>query len=322
MNVRTRRIRSGSFGMLSNQRNDYKESIVIVNRTFTPSSSDTDEKITKSFNLAYSIYNAHLVSSEKKPIVFIHGGPGIPSDYLKPLANKFKDRSIILYDQIGCGKSSEPSDINAYSIDFATDDLDTLISHVGLKKFHLVGHSFGGLIAFEYLKRLVGNYPARSRDQECLSLILSSTPFSIKGAEQESDNVLKKLEGKLSSSEAISVFHNNFVCRTEIIPAALQESYSKRGRIWQGTTKIQDHVVRLPLILKEMMPPVLAIRGEYDFVSQSFAIDDWIGLFESNSTQCQAKMLLGCSHYCMLEDIENYSKTVSDFVSSIESKFC
>mmetsp|Transcript_15251 Transcript_15251/g.28709 ORF Transcript_15251/g.28709 Transcript_15251/m.28709 type:complete len:322 (-) Transcript_15251:93-1058(-) len=321
MNVRTRRIRSGSFRMLnlSDQHSEHKESIIVVNRSYTPSSCDAEETINKSFNLSYSMYNPHLLSSDKKPIIFIHGGPGIPSNYLKPLANMVKDRTVILYDQVGCGKSSEPADINAYSIAFATDDLEKLISRIGLKKFHLVGHSFGGLIALEYVKRLVvGDHPA-TRDQECLSLTLSSTPFNIKDAEQESNKILKKLEGKFSPSEAISVFHSNFVCRTEKIPVVLQESYSKKGTVWHGTEIIQDYVVDMPLALKELIPPVLLIRGEYDFVSSSFAIDDWMELFQSNSTPCQSKTLMGCSHYCMLEDTEKYSKAISDFVSHMES---
>lgn len=309
--------------MLSNQRNDYKESMVIVNRTYVPSSCDANGEISKSFNLSYSVHNLHFLYSDRKPIIFVHGGPGIPSSYLRPLANTFKDRAVILYDQIGCGQSSEPSDINAYSIEFATDDLEKLILHLGLKKFHLVGHSFGGLIAFEYVKRLLGNHVATTEnDQKCLSLTLSSTPFSIKGAEEESNSTLKKLEDKLLPCEAISVFHKNFVCRTEKIPAALQESYSKRGNVWHGTTILQDYVVDMPFNAEKAMPPVLAVRGEFDFVSSSFAIDDWMEMFESNTTSFQAKTFLGCSHYCMLEDTENYSKTISDFVSGIESKLC
>lgn len=269
-----------------------------------------------SFNLSFSVYNSHLLpSSEKKPIIFIHGGPGIPSNYLKPLANHIKDRAVILYDQLGCGKSSEPSDINAYSIKFAVDDLEKIISHIGIKKYHLCGHSFGGLIAFEYVKRVVEKCP---KNRECISFILSCTPFSVKGVETESIQVLEKLGDKLTSMDAMSTFHKNHVCRTEKMPCALQEAYSNRGRVWYGTESIQDYSVNIPSISTISMPPVLLIRGEYDFVSSSSAIDDWKRVFEANGTSCHNKTLSSCSHYCMLEDTEAYYKAIEEFISKSE----
>ena len=52
------------------------------------------------------------------PVLVLHGGPGIPSDYLEPLgllASKH-GRKVYFYDQLGCGNSDEPKDPSFYSV--------------------------------------------------------------------------------------------------------------------------------------------------------------------------------------------------------------
>jgi len=334
MNVRSRRIRSGNFGALSQHRkvsntnsvnSDRGGSILSVNRTFIPSTYDTYNKtVSIAFNMSYSIHNPDLLlSCAKKPLIILHGGPGIPSDYLNPLLKYMKDRSVILYDQIGCGRSSEPSDINAYSIDYAVDDLENLIRHLNLEQFHLCGHSFGGIIAFELVKRIAESVSENETSVQCQSLTLSSTPFDIHQVDQESEKILRSLslQGQLSASEASSSFQRTFVCRSETIPSPLQQAYCKRGNVWQGTDAIQDYVAQEPepTSLISMMPSVLLLRGEFDFVSPIQCLDNWKGLFDhAGATSCETSTLAGCSHYGMLEDSALYSKTLDSFLSEVE----
>src|SRR5580692_12753076 len=42
------------------------------------------------------------------PLLCLHGGPGMPHDYLEPLAGLAEARPVIFYDQLGCGRS-EPA---------------------------------------------------------------------------------------------------------------------------------------------------------------------------------------------------------------------
>jgi pimeloyl-ACP methyl ester carboxylesterase len=74
-----------------------------------------DDNVTKRiFNLSYTIHRPMTLSSQKAcPILVLHGGPSVPSNYLFPLVNVVPYRSIIFYDQLGCGKSDEPDDMNA-----------------------------------------------------------------------------------------------------------------------------------------------------------------------------------------------------------------
>ena len=44
------------------------------------------------------------------PLLVLHGGPGVPSYYLNPLAALGDDRPVVFYDQLGCGRSDQPAD--------------------------------------------------------------------------------------------------------------------------------------------------------------------------------------------------------------------
>lgn len=43
------------------------------------------------------------------PLLAVHGGPGLPHDYMTALARLANEREVIFWDQLGCGRSERPS---------------------------------------------------------------------------------------------------------------------------------------------------------------------------------------------------------------------
>lgn len=88
------------------------------------------------------------------PLVTLHGGPGSTHnslELLSPLA-EIGDRPIIFYDQIGCGLSSKPdSHTELYNKDFWIEELENLLSYLDIHDFHLLGHSWGGMLEQLYM---------------------------------------------------------------------------------------------------------------------------------------------------------------------------
>jgi hypothetical protein len=96
------------------------------------------------YKVAYRIFRPNALNSQYRhsPLVVIHGGPSVPCDYLLPLVDAIKmpPRSIIFFDQLGCGRSDHPSSLDDYSIDYIVQDLHQLINEtLHLSKFHLYG---------------------------------------------------------------------------------------------------------------------------------------------------------------------------------------
>ena len=90
----------------------FNEGNITVPRNYIP--TDQSKEIQESYTLSYKIARPMALSSRQAaPIVVLHGGPSVPSNYLYPLVDVIPYRSIVFYDQIGCGQSSQPQDINA-----------------------------------------------------------------------------------------------------------------------------------------------------------------------------------------------------------------
>jgi proline-specific peptidase len=113
-------------------------------------------KPTKTF---YKVYG-DLKSSDRTPLVCLHGGPGFPHDYLldcAQLASKF-DIPVIFYDQLGCGRSThlpeKMGDTSFWTEQLLLDELDNLTKHLGIDgAYDVLGHSWGGMLGARHATR-------------------------------------------------------------------------------------------------------------------------------------------------------------------------
>ncbi len=83
------------------------------------------------------------------PVLFLHGGPGLPHGYLLPWMDPLaQSHRLIFFDQRGVGKSGKPED-GDYGVASIADDVDRLRRSLRLGKVHLFGFSWGGALALE-----------------------------------------------------------------------------------------------------------------------------------------------------------------------------
>lgn len=351
---RRRLIRSGHFGALRQSNSAKKEGMMTVRRVRTICGGAEDGRASSvMLNLSYVIYRPDLMrSTEKKPLLVIHGGPSIPSDYLQPISKDLIDRCVIFYDQIGCGNSSTPNDLDFYSIEDAVNDLECLIQHLKLKQFHLYGHSFGGIVAYEFSKKQCESHNIYTGPTKCsnhdediddttrtlLSLTLCSTPSNLRQVEEETkvllDSFLKSCSTDFDSTEMDEIhavhnahdvtfetpsFQKEYVCRTSdgVVPLPLQEAYKKKGQVWEGHDVIIDYVAQPLNTSASNLPPTMLVRGEYDFISEKNGIDEWRKLVNHTSVVCHT--MSECAHYSMLENSAQHSVTLEAFLSQREN---
>ncbi len=84
---------------------------------------------------------------EAAPIVFLHGFGSTKEDYVDLAYHPgFRERPFLAYDAPGCGESS-CEDLSKLSIPFLVDTAKAVLRKAGIERFHLVGHSMGGLTA-------------------------------------------------------------------------------------------------------------------------------------------------------------------------------
>jgi proline iminopeptidase len=86
------------------------------------------------------------------PILIINGGPGMNSNGFEPMAKILAEKhQTIIYDQRGTGKSTlkELND-KTVTMKLMADDMESLRKHLKIKKWTILGHSFGGMLASYY----------------------------------------------------------------------------------------------------------------------------------------------------------------------------
>ena len=126
---------------------------------------------------------------KKTPILFLHGGPGSTHNSFEVLDDfsDYDSRPIIMYDQYGCGLSSLglENDPSLYNKETWVDELIQVREQLKLDKVHIMGHSWGGMLAIIYM--------CDYNPKGVLSLTLSSTLASASLWDKETHRLLKYL---------------------------------------------------------------------------------------------------------------------------------
>ncbi len=146
-----------------------------------------------------------VLGDESNPaLVVLHGGPGIGDcrDQVRDYGALREECRLLFYDARGSGRSEDKP---PYTHDQWAADVDELTRQVGIERFALLGHSYGGIIAQEYALRsqerlthllLVDTAPSTVENEESIQRALAA---GLPGIEEE---WLRKLfEGRVESNE-------------------------------------------------------------------------------------------------------------------------
>jgi proline iminopeptidase len=265
-------------------------------------------------------------TGSKTPVLTLHGGPGAAHNYLHSLEVLAADRQVIFYDQLGCGLADSPPDEKIYTIQRSVDELDAVRKALGLEKVILYGHSWGAMLAIEYL--------CQGRGQGVEKLILggalASTAQAAAGQQRLIDQMpdgkgarLHALEaaGQTSSPEylaLVDLFYKLHVCRADPDPEAAKSfdyiAKSIAYRVMNGpneftiTGVIKDWDRRADL--PKIAVPTYITTGEFDEVTLDChqTIRDGI----KGST---LEVFKDCSHMTMLEKPAEYAAALRRFIA-------
>ena len=271
--------------------------------------------------------------SARPPLLALHGGPGSTHHYFAPLERLAESgRTVVLYDQVGCGRSEKRPKAD-WSLELFVDEVDALRDELGLERVHLLGTSWGGMLALEHALRRPGTLA---------SLILSSTLAYVGDWEVEARRLRDELPADVRAvldrheaagtyddpeyERALAVFDARHFHRGQIDGSQprpeLERMKQEKGvaayramvgpNEWTMTGVLQGWDVRPRL--RELDVPTLVVRGRYDMCNDAIArtlVDGIRGaeyvVFEQSS------------HTPVLEETERYLEVVSRFLAGAEN---
>jgi proline iminopeptidase len=273
------------------------------------------------------IYWRKFGSGGKTPLLTLHGGPGAAHNYLLSMKALADERPVIFYDQLGTGKADAPTDAAIYTVQRSVDELDAVRKALGLERVVLLGHSWGSMLAIEYLCQGRG----AGVEKVILGGALASVPQAMAGQQRLIDSMpdgfaakLHGLEkaGKMDTPEYAALtqkFYDNFVLRVPPTPDALVsfEALSKSiaYRVMNGPNEFYiTGVIKTwdrRKDLKAITQKTLITTGEFDEVT----LDCHETIRDGISGPKRMVVMKGCSHMTMVEQPDAYNALVRGFLA-------
>jgi L-proline amide hydrolase len=224
------------------------------------------------------------LDSGPTPVIICHGGPGSAHDYTEPIAELSRfGRGCVLYDQVGCGKSTHLADAPAefWSPQLFKDELVELARHLSVAdRYAVVGQSWGGMLAMEH---------ALDHPEGLRAIVVADSPASMPLWVEEANRLRKDLPPDVQETltrhetdgttedpayeEAVRVYYDRHLCRVPW-PDCVQRSFALMAEdptVYHtmngpsefhciGSLKTWDITERLP----EIDTPTLLVSGRYD----------------------------------------------------------
>jgi proline iminopeptidase len=266
------------------------------------------------------------------PLLTLHGGPGASSNYLEPLSALANERPVIFYDQLGGGKSDHPDNPALWVLERFVEELVQVCAALNLRKFHLLGHSWGTILGIEYAL----NHPAG-----LTSLILSgpamSAPRYVQDANTLKSQLPLEMQAAIIKHEAAGTVDNpeyqaafgewmhRHISRNSLVLEEIAKAFTDpvtgiNDQVYNtmqgpseftitGNLKDFDRTTRL----SEIKLPVLFTCGRYDECTPEAT--EWYHLLLPGSEMVVFEQ---SAHMTHLEETERYVKTIRDFLRRVE----
>jgi len=227
-------------------------------------------------------YEVHGTGT-RTPLLVLHGGPGIPHDYLANLALLGDERPVVFYDQLGCGQSERPEDPALWTRERFARELAAVRAALGLEDVVLYGHSWGSVLAVDYLSGRAGELPAGVRGVilagPALSMprwiadarrLMATLPPEVGQAIQEGERTGQTDTEAFKA--ATQVYYQHFVCRADPWPPELERAFAGMGaQVYTTMNGPTEFTITGPLKdldvtaqLRRLDLPLLLVCGEHD----------------------------------------------------------
>ena len=271
-----------------------------------------------------------LGQGDKTPLIAMHGGPGGTHRSFYLLEPITEDRPLILFDQLGSGKSGAHRDTSLLKVENFVEQVHALRKALKLDEVYLLGASWGTALALEsYLahpegvKGIIFNSPYFSTPvwEADADTLITYLPDSIQHAIEEGERT-----GEFDApayQEANRVFLKNYGRRNEPVPTPWDTVQASRSDfiynyMWgpteftaTGTLKNYHRIEGLT----QLKVPVLFITGEYDEARPST-----VQRFQKLVPGSKFVVIEGAGHSTLNDNREQNLKAIRDFLNEMEQR--
>jgi len=261
------------------------------------------------------------------PVIIIHGGPVLDQSYM---VDHFKELSkthrLIFYDQRASGKSTAEVDTSSMTMKNLVDDIDQLRLKLGLDQVHILGHSWGGMLAVKYaieyplkVKSLVlcdampPSFRLWNEEEQVIAQRTSSYDSFLEEQVKAQDGFKNKEVKWVDSLMKIS-FKSQFEDTSKLIllKISLPQDYFKRSKIFEHIGP-ELFAFDLTMQLEKIIAPTLIIFGDQEPATKISA-----PIYKNGIANSQLVIIPHCGHFPFIEQPLRFNLAVESFWKEIK----
>ena len=263
------------------------------------------------------------------PMVVLHGGPGMPHQYMKPFEVFSDKRKVLFYDQLDCGRSDRPGNPDNWNIGYFLEELTALLAHLDFRNVHLASHSWGTILAIQ---------AALADSIDVASIIMISPCLNVPRVTEDMKTLKAGLPkaiqeiytrheqaGTTASTEyriASMTYYEHHMCRIIPFPKPLQDAFDLFGEaiyrhMWGNaeicvTGTLKDYAC--PQDLARLKMPVLLLCGRYDETTPEATAE-----YHAAISGSEMFIFETSAHFLHLEETERFLEIARAFVDRTEN---
>lgn len=260
------------------------------------------------------------------PVIVIHGGPVLDQSYMidhfKELA---KTHRLIFYDQRASGRSTAEVDTASMTLKNLVDDIDQVRQKLGLDQVHILGHSWGGMLAAKY----VIEYPLKVKslvlcdamppsfrlwNEEEQVLAQRTSPYDSSLEEQvKAQEGFKNREVKWVDSLMKISFKSQFedTSKLSLLKIKLPQDYFKRSKIFEHIGP-ELFAFDITLQMEKIIVPTLIIYGDQEPATKISG-----PVYKNGIANSQLVIIPHCGHFPFIEQPLRFNLAVESFWKDI-----
>ena len=276
--------------------------------------------------LGFDLFYRQFGTPRRGEILCLHGGPGATHDYMLSMADLAEHGyRVTFYDQLGCGRSEVPKDVTLFVPERYVEEVDSFRRKMRLGRPHIIGSSWGGLLAIAYALKY-------QRNMRTMTTVggLHSVPLTVREMEKMKRGLPRDVQETLAKHEArgdyespeylraVNAFYNRHLCRLDPWPPELAYSLEHISKPVYGTMNGPNEFTIIGNIrywdvtgrLGAIRVPTLVLGGRYDEVSPVVAKE-----MHRHIRGSQLTTFSRSSHLPFWEERASFMKRVLRFLS-------